>query len=440
MSQTANLLISKPQTPDYQAFFSRAAHKFIPNVLRDSYVKDHARIVSGKPLILMGGGLPAPESFPIVEMNLKLRDGSVIHFDNDQMNIAANYGMTHGYGPLRDLLTEMQKKEHNPPQLTKDDHPVPFSMVITNGAFEGMRSAIHCLINKEDSVLVESEAYSSAITMMKSYGTPISVSQDNNGLVPSQLEDILSTWTQRHTGKPSPKLLYVITAGHNPLGHNWSEERIVDVYLLCRKYNILILEDGAYHYLQFGEKRNRTFQSVDIDGRVIRFDTVSKIIGAGYRLGWTSGPEPITDKIAMNLTMSTMHASCFSQIAIYNLLKHWGPDNFDKHISHVVSLYKRKALLVQQAVETHLTGLCSWHTPDGGMFFWVKVIDMEVTEEFTDFLRTRGVSAVAGTFFSVNLTKSSAIRISYSVVKEEDIDKAIKCLAETIKELKGRQP
>jgi kynurenine/2-aminoadipate aminotransferase len=33
----------------------------------------------------------------------------------------------------------------------------------------------------------------------------------------------------------------------------------------------------------------------------------------------------------------------------------------------------------QAAAERHLTGLCEWSKPDGGMFMWLKVIDVPDT-------------------------------------------------------------
>ena len=63
-------------------------------------------------------------------------------------------------------------------------------------------------------------------------------------------------------------------------------DRKKEIYGICRQYNILILEDDPYYYLQFstahgGEPKGLTdlgssYLSMDTDGRVIRLDSFSK--------------------------------------------------------------------------------------------------------------------------------------------------------------------
>ncbi len=71
------------------------------------------------------------------------------------------------------------------------------------------------------------------------------------------------------------------------------------IYALAQRFNFLILEDDPYYYLQFGDKIPSYF-SMDVDGRVLRFDSLSKILSAGARLGWVSGPKPLIDRIILH--------------------------------------------------------------------------------------------------------------------------------------------
>lgn len=40
-----------------------------------------------------------------------------------------------------------------------------------------------------------------------------------------------------------------------------------------------------------------TFLSLDVDGRVVRLDTFSKLLAPGFRLAWMTGPKRLIDKI-----------------------------------------------------------------------------------------------------------------------------------------------
>ncbi len=61
---------------------------------------------------------------------------------------------------------------------------------------------------------------------------------------------------------------------------------------ICREHDVVILEDDAYWWLQYpggpveaaqqpGLQLPPTFLSLDVDGRVLRIDTFSKLLGPG---------------------------------------------------------------------------------------------------------------------------------------------------------------
>ncbi len=52
---------------------------------------------------------------------------------------------------------------------------------------------------------------------------------------------------------------------------------------ICSEHDILILEDDPYFYLQPEVDLIPSFLSMDEDGRVIRFDSFSKIFSSGIR-------------------------------------------------------------------------------------------------------------------------------------------------------------
>lgn len=82
----------------------------------------------------------------------------------------------------------------------------------------------------------------------------IPVKSDKNGLDPDDLQKVMSSWnpsTVDSSDSDAPKLLYVIPNGGNPTGHGLTLERKKKIYEIARKYNLLILEDDPYYYLQF---------------------------------------------------------------------------------------------------------------------------------------------------------------------------------------------
>jgi DNA-binding transcriptional MocR family regulator len=64
------------------------------------------------------------------------------------------------------------------------------------------------------------------------------------------------------------------------------------------------------------------FLSLDVDGRVIRLDTLAKLLGPGYRLGWLAGPPALAAKFSLYAAGTSIGANMLSQVRgdVYFLL------------------------------------------------------------------------------------------------------------------------
>ena len=72
----------------------------------------------------------------------------------------------------------------------------------------------------------------------------------------------------------------------NPRGSTMSLQRRKDVYELCKKNNIIILEDNPYGELRFRGKDVPTIKSMDTEGIVVYNGSYSKVLSAGMRIGF----------------------------------------------------------------------------------------------------------------------------------------------------------
>ncbi|ROT65342.1 hypothetical protein C7M84_016696 [Penaeus vannamei] len=124
------------------------------------------------------------------------------------------------------------------------------------------------------------------------------------------------------------------------------------------------------------------------------------------------------------------------EVLIAELFNHWGLDGFLQHVKDVRQFYQGKRDAILLAAEKHLTGLCEWNVPQGGMFLWIKVLGVKDTE---DMLLERGaarhVLLVPGKGFTTKFhSPCQYMRASYSTVTAEQMDKAFRILAEVIRE------
>jgi tryptophan aminotransferase len=68
-------------------------------------------------------------------------------------------------------------------------------------------------------------------------------------------------------------------------------------------------EDDPYYYLYYGTApRPASYfklepEVLSVPGRVVRFDSFSKILSAGLRIGFASGPKLIIDAMDMHVSL-----------------------------------------------------------------------------------------------------------------------------------------
>lgn len=146
----------------------------------------------------------------------------------------------------------------------------------------------------------------------------IPIEQDQYGIIPELLRQALEDWKMKCTieggGVKMPKLLYINPTGSNPTGATMPLQRRMDIYQICCEYNLLILEDDAYYFMDFSEERPQSFLSLDTEGRVLRFDSLSKVLSSGLRLGWITGPRQLIQNIELHVQSSYLHTSSLSQV------------------------------------------------------------------------------------------------------------------------------
>ncbi|EED17873.1 aromatic amino acid aminotransferase, putative [Talaromyces stipitatus ATCC 10500] len=279
------------------------------------------------------------------------------------LSTALQYGTAEGYPPLAAFIRKLTR-DHLHPNIPYAEGP---EIIMSCGNTDGFGKVIEALTNPwnktrdwirdKEGVLFEEFAYMNAVQTVQPRGLNIvTVAVDADGMKasgPGGLADVLENWD--FSQGRCPHLMYTVTLGQNPTGSTTSIERRKEIYALCQKYDIIIIEDEPYWNLQFPSSRkhaakyrgdavqadlfNRnynahgrssgyefldslvpSFLSIDVDGRVVRLDTFSKTIAPGCRLGWVTAQPAIIERIARITETSTQQPSGFVQVMVAQLL------------------------------------------------------------------------------------------------------------------------
>nr|XP_005309775.1 kynurenine/alpha-aminoadipate aminotransferase, mitochondrial isoform X2 [Chrysemys picta bellii] len=327
-------------------------------------------------VIMISGGLPNPNYFPFKTASFTLEDGTTIEIGEALMKRALQYSSTKGIPEFLSWLKDLQMSLHNPPTAKYSPDQGQMEICVTTGSQDGLSKVFDMLVNPGDNVLLEDPSYSRTLSALKPLGCNIiKVPTDKHGIIPEALKEILSRWRPEDAKKLNnnlPKFLYTVPNGSNPSGTSLTADCKKKIYQLARCYDFLIIEDDPYYFLQFEKTKAPSFLSMDVDGRVIRCDTFSKIISAGLRLGFLTGPKPLIDRVILHMQSSTI-ASTFTQILMSELLHKWGQKGFLEHVDRIMEFYRTQRDAMLAAADKWLKGLAEWNIPTAGMFLWIKI-------------------------------------------------------------------
>ena len=383
--------------------------------LKPSAIREILKAPATSETISFAAGNPAPESFPVDEME---RIAAEIFKENP--TLALQYGVTDGYSPLREAISIRNKEKFN---IGKDFDQT----VIVSGGQQGIELACRVFCNEGDAVICEDPTFIGALNAFRSNGaTPIGVPLTSDGIDTDALENTIKA-------NQSAKLIYIIPNFQNPTGITTSYEKRVKVYELAKKYGLIILEDNPYGELRFAGEDIPTIKSLDTDGIVIYCSTFSKILSAGMRVGYVCAPEDIASKMVVAKQTSDVHTNLFFQILTH---KYMTQCDLDAHIESIRSIYRRKCSLMTNAIDKYFPECIERTSPCGGLFIWCTLPDSINAAEFVRRAAERNVRVVPGITFNCDENApSQGFRLNYSTPSDDQIERGIKILGELAREM-----
>ncbi|KAF8165378.1 pyridoxal phosphate-dependent transferase [Crassisporium funariophilum] len=351
----------------------------------------------GKPGILsLAGGLPSPAYFPFdsisadalisgsfpVKVASETPKGSLSWiwslFSNTEestspisvpkyplkagdLNLATalQYGMSGGLPQLQKVIHEFTGNVYKPAYSN-------FTTLLHAGNTDGWMKIVTTLCNPGEGVLTSEWTYPSAIATMTPFGiTPVPLPMDGQGMRSDTLRDTLSGWDEKARGMPRPHVMYIIPVGQNPTGATMQFKRKQEIYNICVEFDIIIVEDDPYYFLQEGpyvpqphrlksvgdiEPSDEqyiaslapSFLACDVQGRVVRLDTFSKTVAPGCRLGWFTCNPIFAERLERQAETSTQAPCGFGQSLVTALLLQWQYSGYLRWLKGLGSEYRHR--------------------------------------------------------------------------------------------------
>jgi len=366
-----------------------------------------------KPVFEFGGGYPDPASFPydgLIDATARM-----IRAEGAE---ALTYGDPQGYRALRELVCHKYG-------LFEGLKVNPENLIIANGSGHALSLAFSAFVDVGDAILSEAPTFSGTLQTIRRHGPEVlDVPVDRDGMLVDVAREQLAKL--RRQGRRC-KLIYTIVNFQNPSGPTLSLRRRRELIDLADEYDTLILEDDAYGELRFEGEHLPSLYALDGGGRVMRAGTVSKILGAGFRLGWLCAPPAMIPAFQGFLFGGGVNPFA-SRVATYFLR-----DNLAPHVALLVNVYRAKRDAMLRGLWEVLDGTdVEISRPEGGFFIWIKLPTGTDPKRLAAGAAEAGVQYTAGTAFYPNGGGERFIRLAYSYESPERCYEGSRLIARAI--------
>jgi 2-aminoadipate transaminase len=383
--------------------FSHYAREQKSSIIRE-ILKD-----SSKPgIINFGGGLPAPDLFPLE----KIKQACVNTIDKYGTS-ALQYSVTVGVDKLLEAM--VSRYQDQAVDLSIED------LQITCGAQQALDVIGRIFLEPGAVILTETPTYLGALQAFSFYGVKyVSVDTDNNGVIPEDLE--------RKIQEHKPRFVYLVSTFQNPTGITISEERRVKIVEIARNHNCPIVDDNPYGEIRFAGKDVPNFKAIGKE-LVIQLGTFSKLISPGLRIGWVASNPKVRMIIERMKQAMDLHTNTFTQYVIAEFIN---AGHLKTHIELIKKEYGKRRDFMMDMLKKYLKDKAQWTTPEGGLFLWIILpSNISATAMLPEAIK-QGVAYVPGKFFFSEKQDDATMRLNFCNATEENIELGIKRLANVI--------
>jgi 2-aminoadipate transaminase len=398
-------------TPDGPVQWERLLAQRTQN-MRGSAIRELLKITQYGDVISFAGGMPAPEVFPVREI-----EEACHYLLREDPTHALQYSTTEGHRPLREFIADSMAKygiQHTPDNIQ-----------ITTGSQQALDLIGRIFVDPDAPVVTGNPTYLGAIQAWRAYQARfIPIPLDEQGMQVDLLEDVVK--------KETPRFIYVLPNFHNPAGTTLPEDRRYRLVEIARKYDLVIIEDDPYGALRYEGEDIIPIAAIAPE-RTIYLGTFSKTLTPGLRIGWAVAPAEMIARLGQAKQGADLHSSTFDQMIANDVAQR---GILKVHIKKIRQVYRERRDTMIDALEEFWPNGCCWTKPQGGLFLWARVPEAIDTKDLLQkAIEKQKVAFVPGcNFYPNNDGGFNAMRLNFSNARPEMIVEGIHRLGEALKE------
>ncbi|REG86652.1 PLP-dependent aminotransferase family protein [Marinomonas pollencensis] len=298
-------------------------------------------------------------------------------------------------------------------------------ILLTMGTQNSFSLLANLLTNEETVVGLEDPGYPDQRNIFHAARTQLNFLQlDDKGVV---------------TGSQLKQCDYVcVTPSHQyPTTVTMPMERRIELLEQASKDNFVIIEDDYESEVNFHERPLPSLKSMDDKGRVIYAGSLSKSLSPGLRLGYLVADVELIKELRELRRLQYRHPPANNQ-AVAALFISQG--YYDSHLRRMKTLYETKWNLMSEGLKKHL-GQCEITETQGSFCFWIKLPDPLKSSDLVRLASNYSILVESGdSLFAQTPSPQNYIRLGFSAIAEDKIEKGIEILGALILQLQQEYP
>ena len=301
-------------------------------------------------------------------------------------------------------------------------------ILLTAGSMQALTFVTNLFVDRGDTIISEDPVWPGGVGLFNTIGAKVvTVPLDEQGMRVDVLEERLAALKAEGI---RPKFIYTLPTFQNPVGVTAPVERRLRLLELAEEYNTFVFEDDAYNDLRFdGEPLPAIYALDRAAGRqpchLDRHLLEDSRRRDAHRLGRRAARRDQQDRRPEGRwrRQPLRHDDDGGVLPGGQL---------EPHIELLKGVYQRKRDAMVGALEEHMPEGVTWTVPDGGFFLWLTLPDEINTAKLMPLAAQEGIDYLPGVACRFGGAGTNAIRLSFSVMSEEQIREGIARLGRLI--------